>query len=273
MGANWEHGQNFDPNSFENVRFNFGGAQGGQSEFSDFFDLIFGNFFGGESAGPGARGGRRTYRQHFDGFQGDPFSGMGADAFGGGGFSSGGQDSETTLELSLEEAYTGGKKSITLQEQVPGPGGTPRNQNRTLEVNIPPGVQEGSKIRLSGQGSSGRGSGRSGDLYLKVKLKPHPQFQVDGKNVILDLPITPWEAALGTNLNVSTLDGKVEMKIPPGTSSGQKLRLKGKGLGRGNNKGDQLVRPQIRVPKKLGDKEKELFEQLSQVSSFNPRGN
>ncbi|MFW6414973.1 MAG: DnaJ C-terminal domain-containing protein [Thermodesulfobacteriota bacterium] len=271
LGANWEHGQNFDPGSFQNMHFNFGNAQGGQGEFSDFFDLIFGNFFGGESAGPG--GGKRRYKQRFDGFQGDPFSGMGADMFGGGGFAGGGQDSESTLELTLEEAYKGGKKSITLQEQVPGPDGMPRSKNRTLDVNIPPGVQDGSKIRLSGQGGSGAGGGKAGDLYLKVKLKPHSRFQVDGKNVILDLPLTPWEAALGSKLNVPTLDGQVEMKIPAGSNSGQKLRLKGKGLGRGNKKGDQLVRLQIRVPKQLSEKEEELLQELSQVSEFNPRNN
>ncbi len=274
LGANWEHGQNFEPPpGYENVRFTFGGGgpEGFGGDFSDFFEILFGNLFnegGGASGGRGRRRARTTFGE-------DPFSNMGF-ARGGGGFSSGqdfaakGQDAETSFELSLEEAYQGGKKTISLQEQVPGPDGQPRVNTRNLEVNIPPGVSDGSKIRLSGQGSPGAG-GKHGDLYLKVKLKPHHLFRIDGKNIILDLPLAPWEAALGSTVNVPTLEGRVEMKIPPGTSSGQKLRLRGKGLGRGKNKGDQLVQALIKVPRKLSEKEQELWQQLSQTSGFQPR--
>ena len=266
FGADWEHGQDFDPRNFQNMHFNFGGAGGGAesfggSEYSDFFDLLFGNLFG-QGGGQGGR--RRTYSTTFGN---DPFGGgFDRDMGMGSGFSAKGEDSEATLELTLEEAARGGKKSIALQEQ----GARGGVQNKNLEVNIPPGVTEGSKIRLSGQGSPGM-KGQRGDLYLRVKLKPHHLFRVEKKNIVLDLPLAPWEAALGATVRVPTLEGSVNMKIPPGTSSGKKLRLKGKGLGRGKNKGDQLVQAMIKMPQKPSQKEKELWEQLAQESDFQPR--
>lgn len=268
FGADFEHGQDFDPRNFQNMHFNFGGTGSGGAEgfggsgYSDFFDLLFGNLFGQG----GAQGGRR--RTYSTTFGSDPFGGgFGSDMGRGSGFSGKGEDSEATLELTLEEAARGGKKSIALQEQGPGGG----MQSKNLDVNIPPGVTEGSKIRLSGQGSPGMG-GQRGDLYLRVKLKPHHLFRVENRNVELDLPLAPWEAALGTTVQVPTLEGTtVDLKIPQGTNSGKKLRLKGKGLGRGKNKGDQLVRTVIKVPQKPSEKEKELWEQLAQQSDFQPR--
>lgn len=269
LGADWEHGQNFEPPpGYENVRFTFGGggpgggAHFGGGGFSDFFETIFGDLFGGRGGG---------FQQSQAGFHGDPFS-QGRFTGHGGGFSSRGEDARTTLELSLEEAYRGGKKTLSLQEQVPGPDGRPQSRNKTLDVNIPAGVVNGSKIRLSGQGSPGGGGGPSGDLYLEVKLLPHPQFQVEDKNITVDVPLAPWEAALGTKVSVPTLDGHVEMTIPEGTSSGRKFRLRGKGLGRGSKKGDLFVRVMIKMPKTVSDEEKKLWEQLSNMSSFDPRG-
>ncbi|MFP4630030.1 MAG: DnaJ C-terminal domain-containing protein [Desulfohalobiaceae bacterium] len=262
LGSDWEHGQNFEPPpGFENVRFTFGGGGPGGAgqfggEFSDFFETLFGNLF---SEGRGFQGARAGFGQ-------DPFSARGRRA------AAKGEDATATLELSLEEAYKGGQKTVTLQERVPGPDGRPRLQNKTLDVNIPPGVRDGSKIRLSGQGSPGMTGGQAGDLYLQVKLLPDPRFQVQGKNIIYELPLAPWEAALGTDVQVPTLDGSVQMKIPPGTSSGQKLRLKGRGLGRGSKQGDQLVQIRIKMPKEMGSKEKELWQELAQTSRFNPRG-
>jgi curved DNA-binding protein len=145
--------------------------------------------------------------------------------------------------------YAGGPQSLSLQEQVYGPDGQPRLQTKTLKVNIPPGVKDGQKIRLSGQGSPGAGGGEAGDLYLKIKLAPHPQFKVKDDNVILDLKLAPWEAALGASVRVPTLDGAVEMKIPPGIGSGAKLRVRGKGLGASGRRGDQMVRIMIQSPK------------------------
>jgi len=257
LGPNWQHGQNFQPPpGYENISFEFGG-QGADFDlggFSEFFKAFFGGGFGGADFGA-----NQGFRQST--FRGGRFTGSSAR----------GQDVEATIELTLEEAYRGGQKSISLQEQVVGPDGMPRLQTKTLQVNIPAGVKDGGKIRLAGQGSPGLGGGPAGDLYLKVKILPHTLFKLDGNNVIYDLPLAPWEAVLGTSLRIPTLDGEILMRIPPGISSGQKLRIKGKGLGRGTQKGDQLVRVMIKSPKKLSPGEKELWEKLARESNFNPR--
>ncbi|MFW6323810.1 MAG: DnaJ C-terminal domain-containing protein [Desulfovibrionales bacterium] len=252
LGPNWQEGMNFQPPpGYENVRYDFGG--GGQEfdmgGFSDFFETIFGGF--------GGRTGGREFRT------GGPF--------GGREFRRKGRDMEVEISLPLEDAYRGGPRTITLQEQGRGPSGMPEMQTKSLQINIPPGVNDGARIRLSGQGSPGMGGGPAGDLFLHVKLLPHPKFKVEGKNIIHDLRLAPWEAVLGAKVRVPTLDGNVEMNIPAGISSGQKLRLKGKGLGTGGGRGDQLVRIMIRVPKKLSDSEQELWQRLQKESSFNPR--
>ena len=182
-----------------------------------------------------------------------------------------GRDAEVRLTLSMEEAYRGGRKTITLQEQVRGGDGMPRMQSKTLDVNIPAGVKDGAKIRLSGQGSPGTGGGPSGDLLLQVAIAEHPLFRLEGVNVIFDLRLAPWEAVLGCSVRIPTLDGPVDMNIPPGVSSGQKLRLAGKGLGKGESQGDQFVRIVIRSPKTLTDQERKLWEELSAISSFQAR--
>ncbi len=264
LGPNWQEGQNFQrPPGFEGAHFEFRGPGGQQFDagaFSDFFETLFGGGFGGAGPGRGAR---------FE--RGGPFQDMGG--FGGG-YARGagrGPDANATLELTLEEAYRGGAKAITLQEQGIGPDGSPRLGAKTLNVNIPAGVREGAKIRLSGQGSPGFGGGKAGDLYLKVKILPHRLFKLEEGNVILDLPLTPWEAALGAKVRVPTLDGAVEMNIPPGSSSGRKLRLPGKGLGGRGQRGDQLVRIMVHVPPSVSDSERELWEKLAAASDFNPR--
>jgi curved DNA-binding protein len=257
FGSDWEHGQNFQPPpGYENVHFGGGGGGfgGGGAGFSDFFETIFGG------GGGGFRGGFQS-----GGFsQGD---------FGGGYRQRPrrGADSEASYELTLEEAYRGGKKSITLQEQTSGPDGIPRMNTKTLEVTVPAGIKDGQKIRLAGQGNPGMGGGPKGDLYLKIRLMPHHMFKVSESDVILDLPLSPWEAALGTTARIPTLDGAVEMKIPPGIGSGKKLRIKGRGLGAGAKKGDQYVRIMIQVPERLSAEERDLFEQLQKVSDFKPR--
>lgn len=255
LGPNWQHGQNFQPPpGFENVRFNFGGAGGAGNfdagGFSDFFETLF----GGAAQGGASFGGGRDY-----------FS-----RGGGAGFSTRprrGQDSEAILELSLEEAFHGGAKTLSLQEQLPGQA----PKSKTLSVTIPAGVKEGAKIRLAGQGNPGAGGGPAGDLYMKVHILPHHLFYLDGANVVLDLPLAPWEAALGAKVRVPTLDGAVELNIPPGTDSGRKLRLGRRGLGAGANRGDQIVRVMVRVPSTSTDEEKALWESLAKMSSFAPR--
>jgi curved DNA-binding protein len=262
LGPNWQHGQDFQPPpGYENVHFNFGGG-GGQgfdaSGFSDFFETIFGGMGGGGMGG--GMGGRAG-------------AGMGGRT-GFGGFDRGfasrprrGQDAEASLDLSLEEAYRGGSKTITLQEQAPGQA--PRA--KTLQVTIPAGVRDGAKIRLSGQGNPGVAGGPAGDLYLRVRIQPHHRFYLDGANVVLDLPLAPWEAALGAKVRVPTLDGDVEMNVPAGADSGKKLRLRGRGLGQGARKGDQLVRLMIRTPDAVDDEQKALWESLAEKSDFSPR--
>jgi len=247
LGANWQQGQNFQrPPGFENMHFQFNGGPGGGmgGGFSDFFETLFGGGQGGPRGGFGGGQQMRSRR---------------------------GQDAEVTYEIGLEQAYAGGPQSLSLQEQVYGPDGNPRLQTKTLKVNIPPGVKDGQKIRLSGQGSPGAGHGEAGDLYLKIKLAPHPQFKVKDDNVIFDLKLTPWEAALGAAVRVPTLDGAVEMKIPPGISSGAKLRVRGKGLGASGRRGDQMVRIMIQSPKELSPEERALWEELAKTSSFAPR--
>jgi curved DNA-binding protein len=261
LGPNWKEGQNFQPPpGFDNVHF--GGGQGfGDSGFSDFFETIFGGVGGGFSG----QGARFTRQGPGGGFSGGPFG-------SGGGMSRKGRDAEVEIELGLEEAYHGGRKSISLQEQVPTPGGMPQMRTKTLDVNIPKGVKDGSRIRLSGQGNPGRGGGPAGDLYLKIRLARHPHYKVDGKTIIHELSLTPWEAVLGTKLRVPTLDGAVEMNIPAGISSGQKMRIKGKGLGSGPSQGDQMVQVVIKSPKTISEKERTLWEQIAETSSFTPRG-
>lgn len=246
LGPNWKEGQNFQPPpGFENFQFRSGGF-GGEG-FSDFFETIFG--------GAGGFGGSR-----FGG--GDPF---------GRTMRSRGRDAEVRLTLTMEEAYRGGRKTITLQEQVRGADGRPQMQAKTLEVNIPAGVRDGAKIRLAGQGSPGMGGGPSGDLLLQVTIADHPLFRLEGVNVVYDLRLAPWEAVLGCKVRVPTLDGPVDMNIPAGVSSGQKLRLSGKGLGKGESQGDQFVRIAVRSPKDLSDRERQLWEELSEISSFQAR--
>jgi curved DNA-binding protein len=174
-----------------------------------------------------------------------------------------GADQEAEIELSVEEAYSGVRRTVTLS----GPGGT-----RTLEVTIPPGVTDGQRIRLAGQGGRGSDGAAPGDLYLRVRLAPHPRYRVDGRDISVNLPLAPWEAALGTSVAVDTPGGEAKVKVPVGTSSGRRLRLRGRGLPnpRGRN-GDLYAVAQIMVPPRPNDDERRLFEQLAATSTFDPR--
>ena len=241
LGPNWQHGQQFQGEpGYENVHFTFNGKSFDGSGFSDFFETLF----GGAAAG-GGRGAN---------FGPDPF----------GGFSSRprrGRDVEAELPLSLEEASSGGRRTVTLQ-MPQGP--------KTLEVNVPAGIREGAKLRLAGQGDPAPG-GTPGDLFLRVRYLPHPQFKVEGENLHCDVALAPWEAVLGAKVAVPTLEGQVELNIPAGSSSGRKFRLRGKGLGSGVNRGDLLARVMIKVPAQLSADERELWQKLADVSSFKAR--
>ncbi len=252
LGANWKHGSPFEaPPGWGQggVQFDFGGGRGfggGGGNFSDFFESLFS---GGGPRGQGGGGG--------GGFNiGDLFGGGGPNFGGGRRGPTRGQDVESTLLIKLEDAYSGSKKSIELS----GPAG-----NKRYDVKIPQGGRDGEKIRLSGQGMPGQG-GQSGDLYLTLKIENHPLFAVEGKdlNTVVDVPA--WDAALGCSLPVPTLDGEVKMTLPPGQSSGQKLRLKGKGMPRrGEEKGDLYAELKVVVPKDLSEEQMRLFEELKQL--------
>jgi curved DNA-binding protein len=264
LGPNWKAGADFTPPpGWESARVDFGDLgnifSGGQgpSGFSDFFESLF-----GRGRGPRA----------------------------GAGFRMRGQDVEAEITLTLEEAHRGVTRSITLQATEPcpdcrgtgskdgktcptclGAGAIPRA--KSFEVTIPAGVRDGSVIRLAGQGEPGANGASAGDLLLRVRLEPHRLFNIVGEaDLQLELPVAPWEAALGAKVNVPTLDGPVEMKIPAGFQGGQRLRLRGQGLNRrGGGRGDQYVKLKIVIPPKLTAKEKELFEKLAAESHFNPR--
>ncbi|MEA2291605.1 MAG: curved DNA-binding protein [Solirubrobacteraceae bacterium] len=246
LGRNWKAGQ--DVSGAEGFRGGGGGARGagrgggaGDVEvdfgdgagFSDFFEGLFGGR-GGRGAGGG---------------------GFGAGGGGFDGFSMRGSDQEAVLELSLEEAARGGRRRITLGD------------GRDFEVTIPAGVTDGQRIRLAGEGERGPGGGQAGDLLLQVRLRPHPRFRVEGRDLYTDLPVAPWEAALGASVAVPTLDGTARLRVPAGSSCGRRLRLRGEGLG----SGDLYAAVQIRVPEQLSARERELFEQLADLSTFDPR--
>ena len=256
LGTNWRAGQDFKPPSgWENVQFDFQGASGGRGGFqfedlggfSDFFGTLFGSGFGQNRSGHGrgaTRGPMRTVR---------------------------GQDQEAELTITVEDAYHGAKKTIALEVPELTADGEALYRTRKYDVKIPAGTTEGSRIRLSGQGSRGHGGGESGDLYFTIHIASHPLYTVKDHDLEMDLPIAPWEAALGAKINVQTLAGAVSLTIPPRTQSGQKLRLRGKGLSRGRTAGDLLAVIRIVVPDRLTGKERELFEQLARESTFRPR--
>ena len=195
----------------------------------------------------------------FEGVFGRRRSGAGRAGFDG--FSMRGGDYEAVLDLGLEEAASGGKRWLSLGD------------GRSVEVDIPRGVRDGERIRVAGQGAQGMGGGSAGDLYLRIRLRPHPRFRVEGRDLYVDLAVSPWEAALGAEVPVPTLEGSARVKVPAGSSSGRRLRLRGQGMpgSRGASAGDLYAVVTIKVPRKLNRKERELFERLASTSKFDPR--
>ncbi len=173
-----------------------------------------------------------------------------------------GADQEAELELTVQEAYRGGSRKLTLT----GPAG-----QRTYDVTIPPGMVEGQRIRLAGQGGRSRAGAQAGDLYLVVRIAPDPRFRLKGKDIYVDLPVTPWEAVLGASVPVRTPGGEASVKLPPGSSTGRRLRLRGQGMPARGNPGDLYAEVKIMVPAKPSPRESELFEELAKVSDFDPR--
>ncbi len=207
--------------------------------------------------------------QHAGASGGGNFSSFFESMFGGGmgrggmgdNFFAQGEDVNAKVTVTLEDAFNGAKKAIRR------PAGS--NQNGTINVKIPAGITSGKKIRLSGQGKAGMG-GKAGDLYLEIHIAPHAHYRLEDKDIYLDLPIAPWEAAFGAKVTVPTLAGKINLTIPENAKSGQKMRLKGRGLP-GKEPGDQFVVLQIMTPPADSDKAKELYQQMSEELNFNPR--
>jgi curved DNA-binding protein len=226
-----------------------------------------GGFEGFEDFGAGRGGYDDVHVEFGEGGMDDILEGLfgraGRGRRGGGfdGFAMRGADHEAELELTLEEAARGGRRRISLGD------------GRDFEVNIPRGVRDGQRIRLAGEGGAGARDGPTGDLFLRVRIRPHPRFRLEGRDLYVDLPVAPWEAALGASVEVPTLDGTARVKVPPGSSSGRRLRLRGEGFpaGAGDDAGDLYAVVKIMIPKKPSKKERELFEQLAKVSKFDPR--
>ncbi|NCN44662.1 MAG: cytochrome C biogenesis protein [Piscirickettsiaceae bacterium CG_4_9_14_3_um_filter_43_564] len=249
LGPNYHNGQNFQPPpGFDDIFGGHGqaGFEGGQAgDFSDFFSSLFGGGGFGQ-----AQGG-------FGGFQQSQ--------------AQKGNDQIVKVLISLEEAVQGAQKSLTIQMPSTNQFGQMSHRPKQLKVKIPAGVKQGSRIRLAGQGSPGFGGGSNGDLLLEVDLQNHPLYKVDDEDVILNLPLTPWEAALGTKVEIPTLKGKVNMAIPASTQSGSKLRIKGRGLGKGDKAGDQYIVVQIHTPPATTDQAKAFYKKMAEEMPFNPR--
>ncbi|OEY65476.1 DnaJ C-terminal domain-containing protein [Marinobacter sp. X15-166B] len=213
-------------------------------QFSEFFESIFGD-----------------QRRHADGaHRGFRSRGPGR-----------GEDVHARIALFLEEAFHGCEKQVQFTVHQVDDQGRLRPRQKTLNVKIPPGLRDGQPIRLKGQGAPSLGGGPPGDLFIEVELAPHPIFSVEGANVLVTVPITPWEAALGATITVPTVGSKVNLKVPKGTSSGRRLRLKGKGLP-GKHPGDQLVTLQITIPEEHSQEAEALYRQLADAEqTFNPR--
>jgi curved DNA-binding protein len=271
LGANWKSGAEFRPPpgwggarrsnaGGADFEFNFGGTG-----FSDFFEQLFG-------ARRGAAGG--------------PSFSSGADESD---FAARGADLESDLMVTLEEALQGSVRTVNVRHAVEceACSGTGRRGQRpcgvcggagrvhkseTYQVKVPAGVTPGQRLRLAGRGEAGARGGLAGDLYLRVRFAGHPDFEVEAHNLIYEAALAPWEAVLGTNIPVPTLEGRVNIKVPPGTQNGQKLRVRGRGLPqRTGGRGDLLVVAQVTVPTQVTDAERKLWERLAEASRFNPR--
>ena len=243
----YQPGQDFRPPPDWGERF--GGA--GTHTFEDLGDIDLFDLLSGLGLGRGAAGGRR----------------------GGAQFHMPGQDYEVTVHAGLEDLNRGAEVEIPLSATEMTPDGHLRRSTRTVRVRIPKGATAGQRLRVPSKGGTGVGGGPAGDLYINIQLRPHDLFKVSGHDLYLEVPVTPWEAALGATIEIPTFDGKVSLKIPPGSRAGQKLRVRGKGLPRPKaaEPGDLYAVLQIVTPSVLSEREKELYRGLAEASSFNPR--
>ena len=244
LGAQWKAGQEFKPPPDWNTGFEFRGGgftQADAAQFSDFFESLFGG-----ARAPGA--GARMHR----------------------GFRARGEDSHAKVFISVEDSYRGATRSISLRVPEMTEDGRVVTRERTLNVRIPKGIRAGQQIRLSGQGGAGLGGGEAGDLYLEVEFNPHSLYRVDGRDVYLELPVAPWEAALGATVKVPTPAGAVDLKIPAGSNQGRKLRLKGRGLP-AREPGNMYIELEIKIPAADSERARALYRKMQAELAFDPR--
>lgn len=247
LGRNYREGQEFRPPPDWDTGFEFSGSGFSSAEaadFSDFFAEIFGHM--GGARGRGSRP--------------------------GGGFRARGEDHHAKILLDLEAAYRGDTRTITLRAPHQDASGRVMLAEHNLNVRIPKGVREGQVIRLADQGAPGLGGGPPGDLYLEVHFEPHPRYRVEGRDVYATLPVAPWEAALGATVKTPIPDGNVEVRIPPGSSGGRRLRLRGRGIP-GDPPGDLYLELEIRLPPADSPRARELYETMARELAFDPRKN
>lgn len=232
LGSQWQSEQDFTPPPGWQTSSGAQGQAFNGAQFSDFFESLF-----------GGHGGRAAMR---------------------------GEDEYAQLTVTLEEAYQGATRAVRLTVPQRDRRGQVTHEVRTLNVRIPKGIQAGQQIRLSGQGNPGVGQAGAGDLYLEIQIAPHPLYRLDGRDLYLTVPVTPWEAALGAKLKVPTLGGPVEVRLPPGSQTGHKLRLKGRGMG-GSHPGDQYVLIEIINPRADSERAQDLYRQMARELAFDPR--
>ncbi|MFX0546341.1 DnaJ C-terminal domain-containing protein [Roseovarius sp. S1116L3] len=244
LGANWKEGQSFRPPPDWDEGFEFSGGgytEADPSGFGDFFEELFARR-GRQSAGP------RSAHQ----------------------FNAPGQDHHAKIVIDLAEAYSGGTRDFSLRAPELDPSGHLVMRERTIRVTIPKGVAEGQHIRIAGKGSPGIGQGKAGDLYLEVAIREDPAYRVEGRDVYVELPVTPWEAALGARINAPTPSGRVELTVPRHCQSGKKLRLKGRGIP-GKKPGDLYAVIKIVIPPIESEKARDLYQQLARETDYDPR--
>ena len=238
-GENWDKVQQ---GGFGGGAGGFGGQ--GSSQGFNYEDLgdIFGDLFGGGSRGAGGFGGQPRARK--------------------------GEDMTVSLRLTVEEAITGGKRQVSYSYQEAGSNGIPSMQHKSVDVNIPQAIGNGKKLRLKGKGGAGVGQNApAGDLYIKIEVVEHKNYKIDGNDIYEHINITPWEAALGTSLEIDTPFGKKRMKVQEGSQSGRKMRIKGKGL----SGGDFYVVYDVKLPLADTDEKKEFYNQMKEKMDFDPR--
>jgi len=254
FGENWKAGQDFTPPPDWDAGFEFSGARPGAGatggeDFSEFFESLFGRGGGmGDARGMGGGGRRQSRTMRMQG-----------------------EDHHAKVVIPLEDAYTGARRSLSLRMPELDDEGRVSLRARTLEVAIPKGIRAGQNLRLQGQGGPGFGGGPAGDLYLEIEFEPHARFNVDGRDVTVEVPLAPWEAELGASVRVPTPSGDVDLTVPPHSSAGRKLRLRGRGIP-GEPPGDLYAVVSIAQPRAETEDEKDAYRRMQQTfARFDPR--